>query len=63
MYIYIEYKGYIYTIPVLDTESYETAYKRGWWVVKKEPKNIEDFNKYIEESYKWSFQNLYGVKY
>lgn len=63
MNIYIEYNGNIYTIPIYDTESYETGYQRGWWIVKKEPKNIQEFNKYFEESLLWSFENTYNVKY
>jgi hypothetical protein len=63
MFIYIEYKGNIYQIPTLETESYEISYQRAWWIVLKEPKNIQEYQKYIQESYKWSFENYYGVKY
>jgi hypothetical protein len=63
MFIYIEYKGNIYKVSILDTESYETAYERAWWIALKEPKNIEEYKKCVEESFKWSFENNYGVKY
>jgi hypothetical protein len=63
MNIYIEYLNNTYIIPILINETYEMAYERGWWIASKEPKNIEEFNKYINDSFIWSFKKYYNVSY
>lgn len=63
MNIYIEYLNKIYIIPTSINETYEMAYERAWWIAKKEPQTIEEFNNITNESLIWSFKKFYGVNY
>jgi hypothetical protein len=63
MNIYIEYLNNIYIIPTSTNETYEMAYERAWWIAKKEPKTIEEFNKIIDDSFIWSYEKFYGISY
>ena len=66
----IEYNGIIYTIIKENTESFEIFYKRAWYIVKKQPCNIESFenatilskiwrnNKYLDMKYNDDILNL-----
>ena len=63
MNIYIEYLNNIYIIPSYIIETYEMSYERAWWIAKKQPKNIEDFNNIVEQSLIWSFNKYYNVDY
>lgn len=59
----LEYNGNIYTATKEFAESNDTFMKRFWYIVKREPKNQEEYDNCINESYIWRNTEIYKTQY
>jgi hypothetical protein len=59
----IEYNGINFKIEREPTESYDLFYNRAWYIVKKEPKTLEQLNEIKKKSLIWKNINFMKMKY
>lgn len=59
----IEYNGNIYSLDKEPTESNDVFMSRLWYISKKEPKDIVEFEKYKNLSLIWRNIRYYNVTY
>lgn len=52
-YLNIEHMGMIYTIYREDGESYDSFYKRSWYIANKKPQTQSEFENIEKLSYIW----------
>lgn len=62
-YLNIEHKGMIYTIFREDAESFNSFYKRAWYIAAKNPKTQSEFENIEKLSYIWRNVSINGMKY
>ena len=59
----LEYKGYIYKINYDEYEPSEVFLKRAWFIVKQEPRTVEDYQKIERDSFLWKNMKFLNCKY
>ena len=58
-----EYNGISYYIEKNTGESDDGFFARSWYIIKQEPKTIEEYSKAVKESEIWSNYKNLGCKY
>ena len=62
-YINIHYQGKIYKICRERKESFDSFYKRAWFIVKRTPGNQNEFNTIEKTSFIWRNSKISGLTY
>lgn len=62
-YLNIEHKGMMYSITREDGESFNTFYKRAWYIANKSPQSQSEFENIEKLSYIWRNVSINGMVY
>ena len=59
----INFNGYTYTIPRLENEVDRSYHLRVWYIVRQNPKNIEELKKTMKNAKLYANHRLLGCQY